>query len=75
MAVLEFGDDRIGKSIGRPQAKFLLDVVEYIDRAGFGSRKLSRLGNDGRQDSFKINRRVHRLGNFAKCPQLLDRLA
>ena len=75
MAISEFGDDRIGKSVGRAQAKLLLGIIEHIDRAGFGTGELCRLGDDGGQDGLEIDRRVYCLGDFAKSPQLLDQLA
>ena len=52
-----------------------LHIVEDVDGAGVGIGELHRFGHDGRQHGFEIERRVHRLGHFAKRAQLPDRAA
>ena len=42
--------------------------------ASLGIGELCRLGDDGGQDGLKIDRRIHRLADFAERAQLADRL-
>ena len=74
VTILDLGNDPFVHSIGRAKAKFLLGLLKNIDRTGFCIGELGRFGNDGGQDSFEVNARINRLGDFAKCPQFLDRL-
>ena len=74
VTILDLGDDLFVHSIGRAQAKFLMGLLKHIDRAGLGVGELGRLGDDGGQDGLEVNARINRLGDFAKCPQFLDRL-
>ena len=54
--------------------KFLLLVVEHIDRAGLGARELHRLGGDGSQHVLEVEGRVHRLADLSERAQLAHRL-
>jgi hypothetical protein len=65
MASFEFCNDRTIKAVCRPQLKFLLNIVEHVDSTGLGAGELGRLGNDGGQYGFKIDRRIHRLRYFS----------
>ena len=62
-------------AVGGAQMKFALPIVEHIDRAGLGAGELHRLGDDGGEHGFEIERRVHRLRHFAERAQLADRAA
>ena len=62
-------------AVGGAQMKFALHIVEDVDRAGLGVGELHRLGDDGREHGLEIERRVHRLRDFAERTQLLDRVA
>ena len=53
--------------------EFPAGVVEHIDSAGLSVGELCRLGDDGSEDSFEIDGRIHRLGDIAERTQLLDR--
>ena len=55
--------------------QFALPVVEDVNRSGLSARELHRFSDDGREHGFEIERRVHRLGYFAKRAQLVDRAA
>jgi len=73
MAILQLCNDPIVQPIGRPQSEFLGGIVQHIDRTGFGSGELGCLGNDGGQDGFEVDARIHRLSNLLEGAQLLDR--
>ena len=62
-------------AVGGAQMKFALHIVEDVDRAGLGAGELHRLGDDGGQHGFEIERRVHRLRHFAERAQFPDRAA
>jgi hypothetical protein len=47
--------------VGSAQTKRALQLVEHVDRTGLGGGELHRLGDDGGEHGFKIERRVHRL--------------
>ena len=57
------------------QMEFPRRFVEHVDRAGVGAGELHRLGDDGGEHRFELERRVHCLRDFAERPQLLDRAA
>ncbi len=66
-------DQFLAHPIRRAQLEFLVLLVEHINGAGLGGRELCRIGDDGGQDSFEIDGRIHRLGDVAERTQLLDR--
>ena len=68
-------DQLLVHAIGGAQAKFALLLVEHVDRTGLGAGELHRLGDDGREHGFEVERRVHRLRYFAERAQLADRAA
>ena len=68
-------DHSLAHAIGGMQAKLLALIVEHIDRARVGARELHRPADDGGEHRFEIERRVYRLGHFAKRTQFLDRAA
>ena len=68
-------DQLLIHAVGGAQMKFALPIVEDVDRAGLGAGELHRLGDDGGEHGFEIERRVHRLRHFAERAQLLDRAA
>ena len=68
-------DQLLIHAVGGAQMKFALQIVEDVDRAGFGAGELHRFGDDGGEHGFEIERRVHRLGHFAERAQLTDRAA
>ena len=55
--------------------EFALHLVEDVDRAGIGVGELHRLGDDGGEHGLEIERRVHRLRDFAERAQFADRAA
>ena len=74
VTVSDRSDDRIVHPMGRTQPKFLAGIIEHVDRAGLGVGELSGLGDDGGQDGFEIDGRIHRLADLAERAQLADRL-
>ncbi len=56
----------------RAKLKFPTLLVEYVDRAAVGCRKLHCLGYDGGQHHLQVERRIDRLADLAKCLQLFD---
>src|SRR5262249_19186970 len=62
-------------AIGSAQTKLARLLVVAIDGAGLCGGELYRLRHDGGEYSFEIERRVHRLGDLAKCLQLADQAA
>ena len=62
-------------AVSGAQMKFALLLVEDVDRAGVGTGELHRLGDDGGEHGFEIERRVHRLRYLAERAKFLDRAA
>ena len=62
-------------AIGSAQTKLARLLVVAVDGASLSTGELHRLCDDGGEYSFEIERRVHRLGDLAKCLQLADRAA
>ena len=56
------------------QMKFASLIVEHIDRPSFGAGELHRLGDDGGEHRFEVERRVHRLRHFAERAQFFNGL-
>jgi hypothetical protein len=56
MTVSERRDNRVFEAIGCPQPELLRWFIEHIDRARICVGELGCLGNDGRQNRFKIDR-------------------
>jgi hypothetical protein len=75
MSMREGVDQLPVHAIGGAQAKFALLLVEHVDRTGIGAGELHRLGDDGREHGFEVERRVHRLRHFTERAQLADRSA
>ena len=59
-------DQLLIHAVSGTQVKFALPIVEHVDRAGLGAGQLHRLGDDGGEHDFEIERRVHRLRHFAE---------
>src|SRR5262249_55784430 len=59
-------------AVGGMQAKLLAYFVEHVDRTGVGVRELDGPSDDGREDSFKVQRRVHCLADLAERLQFAD---
>ena len=74
VTIVDLGDDLFVHSVGCAQMEFPIGLFKHIDRTGLGAGELGCLGDDGGEDGFEIDARIHRLGDFAKCPQFLDRL-
>ena len=68
-------DQLLVHAVGGAQAKFALLLVEHVDRAGLGAGELHRLGDDGGEHGFEIERRIDRLADLAERAQLVDRSA
>ena len=68
-------DQLLLHAIGGAQMKFALQVVEHVDCARLGAGQLHCFGDDGREDGFQIERRVHRLRDLAERTQFADRAA
>jgi hypothetical protein len=56
------------------EAKLLTRLVEHVDRPGIGTRQLYRPADNGREDCFQLQRRIHRLADLAERLQFVDRL-
>ena len=74
MVLLDHRDHVRGHSVGRAQLELAGDLVEHVDHAGLGPGELDRLGDDGRQHGFQVDRGVDRLADLAERAQLADRL-
>ena len=46
MTIPERGHNHLIETVSCPQPKFLLSIVENVDRTGFSVGKLGRLGDD-----------------------------
>ena len=68
-------DQVLVHTVGGAQAEFAFHVVEHVDCAGLGVGKLHSLGDNGRKDILQVERRVHRLRDFAERAKLCDRPA
>ena len=55
--------------------KFAPPLVEHVDGAGLGAGELHRLGDDGGEHGLAVERRIHRLRDFAERAQFADRAA
>ena len=75
MSMRERVDQLLVHAIGGAQPKFALLLVEHVDRTGLGAGELHRLGDDGREHGFEVERRIHRLRYFTERAQLADRSA
>src|SRR5262249_15422703 len=67
-------DHSLAHAVGGMQAK-LLALIEHIDRARVGARELYCPADDGCEHGLKVERRVHRLRDFAERAKFLDRAA
>ena len=65
-------DQLLIHAVGGAQMKFALPIIEDVDRASLGAGQLHRLGDDGGEHGFEIERRVHRLRHFSERAQLAD---
>ena len=69
--LVDRGDQARRHAVGGAQPEFCRASLEDVDRARIGAGELHRLGDDGRQHGFEIERRVDRLADLAKRLQLL----
>ena len=72
MLVADCRNHGFAHAVGGVQAKLLALLVEHVDRAGIGARQLYRPADDGGEDCFEIQRRVHRLADLAERLQFPD---
>ena len=70
---LEHVDQLVGHPVRRPVDQLGVRLVQLEDGAAVGARKADGVGQDGRQDFLKVERRRHRLANLGECALLLDR--
>ena len=68
MLILHRRKQFVAHAVGRAQAEFPGCLVDHVNRTRLSTGELRRLGDDGVEHSFEINRRIDRLADLAERP-------
>ena len=75
MVPADRGDHLLAHAVGRPEAEFLADMAEHVDRARLRHRQLDGFRHDRPQHRLEVEGRVHGMADLAEGAQAPRRSA
>jgi len=66
-------DQFLAHAIGCTKLELTACFIEHVDAAGVGAGQLHRLGDDGIEYGFQVERGIHRLADLTESLKFLDR--
>ena len=72
MLVLDRGDHALVHAMRRAKSKRCVHLIEFVNRARIGARKLDGFGDNGRQDGLEIQGRIDGLTHLVESTELTE---